>query len=63
MTSAFQGPATERSISNSENTAIYGPASAPVNRAGNVYDAQQITQAVKQALLNSSSLNDIIAEI
>jgi len=63
MTSAFQGPATERSISNSQNAPIYASAGAPVNRAGNVYDAQQITQAVKQALLNSSSLNDIIAEI
>ncbi len=60
--SSKQGAATGQAISKSENTPIYGPAGTR-NLSNTVYDTQQITQAVKQALLNSSSLNDVIAEI
>jgi hypothetical protein len=43
---------------------IYGSGAGKGSTAANhSYDAGQIAQAVKQALLNSSSLNDIIAEI
>ncbi len=64
MTSVLQGAATDQSISGAGNASIYGPAAGQMNRAQNpAYDAGQIAQAVKQALLNSSSLNDIIAEI
>lgn len=43
---------------------IYGSGGGQTSKASNPsYDAGQIAQAVKQALLNSSSLNDIIAEI
>jgi len=43
---------------------IYGSGGGQASTAANPsYDTGQIAQAVKQALLNSSSLNDIIAEI
>jgi hypothetical protein len=60
----LQGAANEQSI-RSATQPIY--ASSGTQKAGTsstaTYDTAAITQAVKQALLNSSSLNDVIAEI
>ncbi len=61
----LQGAATEQSIRSSTQP-IYAPAEThkTANTSSSVtYDTAAITQAVKQALLNSSSLNDVIAEI
>lgn len=61
-TSVTQGIA-EQQITAGARTAIY-KSSAPLNgSSGAIYDTAKIAQAVKQALLNSSSLNDVIAEI
>lgn len=63
--SVLQGAASEQSI-RSTTQPVYAP-SGTQNSAGTTspvtYDSTAITQAVKQALLNSSSLNDVIAEI
>lgn len=60
----LQGAATEQSIKSSTQP-IYAPANTPKTptSSGVTYDTAAITQAIKQALLNSSSLNDVIAEI
>lgn len=57
------GAATQQSI-RSTTQPIYAPVSTQKSVTSSpVYDTAAITQAVKQALLNSSSLNDVIAEI
>ena len=65
----YQGNAVESSGAGSGGTGIYPqPGSAGISTAGASsqslqYQSAQIAQAVKTALLNSSSLNDVIAEI
>lgn len=65
----YQGNAVESSGAGTSGTGIYPrPGSAGVSTAGAgsqslQYQSAQIAQAVKTALLNSSSLNDVIAEI
>ena len=63
-TSVMQGIA-EQQVASGARTAIYkSSAGVPLNaNSGAIYDSAKIAQAVKQALLNSSSLNDVIAEI
>lgn len=57
------GAGTQQSI-RSTTQPIYAPAGTQKSATSSpVYDTAAITQAVKQALLNSSSLNDVIAEI
>jgi hypothetical protein len=61
----FQGMASMQSI-RSTTQPIYAPAGTQKSTSPSstvTYDTAAITQAVKQALLNSSSLNDVIAEI
>lgn len=63
--SVLQGAATQQSV-RATTQPIYAPAGSQKSNAGSsttAYDTAAITQAVKQALLNSSSLNDVIAEI
>jgi hypothetical protein len=65
----LQGNAVESSGIGSTSTGIYPKPSSPgISTAGASsqslqYQSAQIAQAVKMALLNSSSLNDVIAEI
>jgi hypothetical protein len=65
----LQGNALESSGTGTTGTGIYPKPSSPgVSTAGASsqslqYQSAQIAQAVKTALLNSSSLNDVIAEI
>ena len=61
----LQGAASQQSTKSSSQP-IYGPSGSKKSSIASsavTYDATAITQAVKQALLNSSSLNDVIAEI
>lgn len=61
----LQGAATEQPTRTSAQP-IYAASSTQKSVSSappTVYDTATITQAVKQALLNSSSLNDVIAEI
>jgi hypothetical protein len=66
---ALQGNAVESSGTGTTGTGIYPkPGSPGISAAGASsqsfqYQSTQIAQAVKTALLNSSSLNDVIAEI
>lgn len=63
--SVLQGAASEQSI-RSTTPPIYASSRTSKNSNASpaiTYDTAAITQAVKQALLNSSSLNDVIAEI
>ncbi len=65
----YQGESVELSGSANPGTGIYPkPASSGISAAGPgigsfQYQSNQIAQAVKTALLNSSSLGDVIAEI
>lgn len=64
----YDGVAVEAQSVSKDTAGIYAtgaPTPAqPASPAQNVqYQSMQIAQAVKQALLNSSSLNDVIAEI
>ncbi len=54
----FQLPETQQQV-----ISIGGAGSPNLAGANLTYQSTQIAQAVKQALLNSSSLNDVIAEI
>ena len=61
----LQGAVNEQSI-RSTTQPIYAASKTPTSGSPSstvTYDNAAITQAVKQALLNSSSLNDVIAEI
>lgn len=63
--SVLQGAASEQSI-RSTTQPIYASSGTPKSSNTSpavTYDTAAISQAVKQALLNSSSLNDVIAEI
>lgn len=63
----FQGTDVEQASTSSPSGPIYTGTSQPGNVAIGAqtlqYQSSQIAQAVKNALLNSSSLNDVIAEI
>lgn len=65
-TSVLQGIASEQSIK-SDSQPIYtstgAQASGSFASTAKISDASVIVQVVKQALLNSSSLNDVISEI
>ena len=66
--STYQGSVTEASVSKSKGpTYTSSPttqtSSATFSGPSYQYQSTQIAQAVKTALLNSSSLNDVIAEI
>lgn len=62
--SVLQGAANEQSIRSTTQPIYASPAMQKSGTTSGVtYDTAAITQAVKQALLNSSSLNDVIAEI
>ena len=55
----YQGTSVEQAAGSSRGTGAY----INSNPAGLQYQSSQIADAVKKALLNSSSLNDVIAEI
>ncbi len=63
----YQGTAVEQGSSSTPSAGTYtnaGQTSNSVSQSKQVqYQSAQIAQAVKNALLNSSSLNDVIAEI
>jgi hypothetical protein len=63
----FQGTAVEQASTTTSSRGIYTGSSEAGNSAASGqalrYQSGQIAQAVKNALLNSSSLNDVIAEI
>ena len=63
----FQGTAVEQISRATPSTGIYTATNEAGTSGGGAqvlrYQSQQVAQAVKTALLNSSSLNDVIAEI
>jgi hypothetical protein len=63
----YEGSAVESTSASGSTSGIYSASPAPstsgMSAVSSQYQNSQIIQAVKNALLNSSSLNDVIAEI